>query len=91
MGEELERWVEYVPRWARDKQGGSHIQARYTAVRVEDGGRVPQMVEASCQVCGGRYRNECRQGRPRQHVGKFAQQHLHADVRNKPAPVRVPR
>jgi hypothetical protein len=86
MAEELSGWQEYVPRYAE------HVKGRYTRVTVEDGRRQPQLVEARCERCGAWYRNECRQGRPRQHVALFARQHLHpAGLQDKRANLPVPR
>ena len=78
--EEGHSFLEWVPLFAKDpSKGTSHVSARYTRLEVdpETGEREPQRVEASCATCGARYRNECRQGMPRQHILRFAQARLH--------------
>jgi len=71
---------EYSPLYA------PHVKGRYSRIAFEeeeqpDGRKVmvrqPQMVEIHCEKCGQRYRRECRQGQPRQHVARFASIHLH--------------
>lgn len=61
----------YSPKYA------PHVKGRYSRMTVEDGVRQPQIVEILCESCGARYRNECKQGQPRQHVARFATLHLH--------------
>lgn len=70
---------EYSPLFA------PHVKGRYSKIEFEEdkvGGRTvmvrqPQMVEIVCEMCGQRYRRECRQGQPRLHVRRFAAIHLH--------------
>ena len=63
----------YSPLWA------PHVKGRYSRLEVdpETGEREEQRVEATCEKCGGMYRNVCRQGMPRQHILRFAQHHAH--------------
>ena len=71
MAEELS--IEYSPRWA------PHVKGRYSRRVLDPDTKMPepQRVEVTCGVCGQQYRNLCRQGMPRQHISRFAQQHLH--------------
>ncbi len=80
MAEQL-TYTEYSPRFA------THVKGRYSKLVVdpETREREPQRVEAYCEVCKAQYRNDCRQGMPRNHIVKFAILHAHkAMVRSKP-------
>ena len=68
--------IEYAPLYA------AHVKGRYSKAEIDPdtGQRVPQLVEATCEVCGARYKNTCRQGMPRQHISRFAGIHLHRNV-----------
>lgn len=79
MATELDQ--QYSPLYA------PHVKGRYSRRVLEDGVPQPQLVEATCEVCGAQYRNICRQGMPRQHISRFAGQHLH---RHPMQPAKVP-
>ena len=72
----------YSPLWA------PHVKGRYSKLEVdpETHEREPQRVEAVCEICEARYRNDCRQGMPRRHVLEFSKHHLHRNVIAKPKP-----
>ena len=87
MDKEL-TWKEYAPLYA------PHVKGRYTerTYDQENGNKPePQKVEVHCENCGKRYKAECLQGQPRQHIARFANIHLHRNPMNQGTPQRVPR
>lgn len=68
-------WVRWSPPWATHVIGAIEPR-RWNA---EDRRHEPQRVEIVCGVCGATWQALCEQGRPLEHVQKFAVAHAHRD------------
>jgi hypothetical protein len=76
---EVER-LEYRPDFAK------HVVGTYGA-RVWDaeiGRYEEQRIDMTCEECGAAMRRTCDSGRVREHIARFAIQHLHKDPLRNP-------
>lgn len=69
--EDANERVEYRPAWNRNVVG---LVARTNPEPGET-----ELVKFRCEVCGQRGAVQCHSGAYRQHVDRFARQHVHTD------------
>lgn len=70
-----EAWIEFAPRFA------PHVKGEFTRRTFDPETRLPepQKWRVRCAKCGASWQGECHSGQPKQHVNRFAVQHIHRD------------
>ena len=71
----IDDWIEFVPTFA------PHVHGAFTRRVFDPETRLPepQRWRVTCGQCGQSWQGECMSGQPKQHVNRFAVQHIHRD------------
>jgi hypothetical protein len=73
-------WAEWTPPYA------THVKGRFAFDDFDEEGRPREaIVRAECDKCGEKFERRCTSGLFRQHIARFAIQHLHRNPLEEPA------
>jgi len=66
-------WSEWIP------PNAPHVIGKYSDRTYGPNGPDPQKVKVDCRTCGEHWETDCDSGRVKEHISRFASQHLHRD------------